>query len=1037
MAENIINLEKNRDLLEKSISKYKTTGSSKPTSREFIDSQKLNSINDQINTLKGKNLREQWYGKNSEPREQDEGLFWKGMEALQRPTSAVLGAGQYLLGQGTKKNLFSNINEAMDTGLMGGDMLKNAGLPRWAQVPLGFALDVTADPISWATFGTSTLIPRVAVGLGVGAKKAGIKGALKTAQKGLTSNVLQTTAGITNMVPFAKKSTKYKNFVNKISSKAISHSDQYDALMGTNIYDKLGKGIAFGYPKFGSISKGIESTIGKVPSLKLLGKETPNGKEITKFFKYSPIQFMKKIALEDKISELSRERGFSLTRGSRGFDFEDVDELFESNAKITKEVVENKIKKNLDKAIRGADGALKEEYFGKVRVEDTKSNAQKLLEVAGEDFSLEILDDIYRVTPKGGTGVKYYDDFIDSLKDVSLGDIKSKVLREVTKDSQELVKTVSSYDKIRNIKPFKHLLNSEEVLRVMFKAAKVPMSIAAHPVAYGGNLFMGDMSGIPTYKPKFLRELVKVRKLLSGNLSSKGFNEMFTNDIGTMLDLVPKKPNLFRSVSGIAPGEMVDKIRVQRVTAEVLSEFDEKVVVKSKILKLLKEGAEGTESSLEDLQKMLKETPKRVASADIVKGNISKERIQSLTSPLEQISKMPASRRGKEFSDWASNELQNAKLDYLKRFVGKKVADKNLNSIEKAAYASANFMLKTMPEWYEKIDQTFKITSVNYLTRIGVNEGNLKVMSRFVDLRGKGDIVDSVVSGGEKLYRLSPEKASEVALEAFMNYAAMPDFVRIARALPVAGSPFISFPYAMAIKTGKTLVNNPAQFNKVGFAINEMNVSRTTEEKVALESKYNEYLNSPSVVRLFKTMNTDAKRVVPYYTLNMINPSDRTYDNSTKGKLLKLADKSPFFQHPVGQVLLDYVIFPSILGEDVAPQGQFGQPLYPALGKDGKPSGLKTKAFYAARNLTEPLIPGIFSYAGLPLGMAGASPELIDYIPSYGIRKLANETQGRSSLGIPKKEDEIRSTFRAISGITGFPLYSLDSNRADIKDLNK
>lgn len=82
-------------------------------------------------------------------------------------------------------------------------------------------------------------------------------------------------------------------------------------------------------------------------------------------------------------------------------------------------------------------------------------------------------------------------------------------------------------------------------------------------------------------------------------------------------------------------------------------------------------------------------------------------------------------------------------------------------------------------------------------------------------------------------------------------------------------------------------------------------------------------------MRLSKNWNIDIKNLIPYLTMNMLNPSQRKYSDTLPGVVSNVIDNSPFMKHPVGQVILDYIILPSILSEAERPQGQFGQPLYP------------------------------------------------------------------------------------------------------------
>jgi hypothetical protein len=293
----------------------------------------------------------------------------------------------------------------------------------------------------------------------------------------------------------------------------------------------------------------------------------------------------------------------------------------------------------------------------------------------------------------------------------------------------------------------------------------------------------------------------------------------------------------------------------------------------------------------------------------------------------------------------------------------------------------------------------------------------------------KDDLLEPIIEGGEKLYRLRPLAAADVATEAYMNYSAMPDFVKVMRALPIIGSNFFSFQYAIAAKTAKTAISNPAVFNKVGYMLSEFSGARSPQEKAALEEKYNEYLKSPTVVNIMGAMNTDLKGLIPWYTMNMFNPSEKTYTDTPQGNALKILDQIPVFQTPVGQVLKDYWIQPMILsGTGQAPQGQFGQPLYPSFDVNGKPieAGLGTKAFYGARTYAESFVPGALGYLGFLNAFAGLSPEVIEYLPSYRGRTAAEATQGRTSIGKIAKEDAFRRSLRAAVGMAGLPLYPLN-----------
>ena len=251
----------------------------------------------------------------------------------------------------------------------------------------------------------------------------------------------------------------------------------------------------------------------------------------------------------------------------------------------------------------------------------------------------------------------------------------------------------------------------------------------------------------------------------------------------------------------------------------------------------------------------------------------------------------------------------------------------------------------------------------------------------------------------------------------YLNYAAMPGAVKVLRNMPIFGSPFVSFMYGMASKTGQTLVHNPAAFNKVNLAMNEFGGTKTPLEKKALETSFYSYLKQPGMYRIpFFDKNPNyinMSSMIPYYSLNMFNPTQTTYGNSARENLVKIFQASPILKDPVGSVMFDYFITPLILGEAIRPQGQFGQPIYPI------DANLLEKMGYATRTFGEAFVPNIAAHAGLVTGPI--APGLTDYIPSYRWRQLAMATQGKSQLGKSGKEDPVKRSVRTLANLWGVP----------------
>ena len=156
--------------------------------------------------------------------------------------------------------------------------------------------------------------------------------------------------------------------------------------------------------------------------------------------------------------------------------------------------------------------------------------------------------------------------------------------------------------------------------------------------------------------------------------------------------------------------------------------------------------------------------------------------------------------------------------------------------------------------------------------------------------------------------------------------------------------------------------------------------------------------------------------MIPYYSLNMFNPTKTTYGNSVREQVTQAVQDSPIMKDPLGSTLFDYFIQPLILGEATRPQGQFGQPLYPI------DATLLEKTGYGARTLGEAFFPNILQYGGVAAGLV--APGTADYVPSYRWRQLSRATEGKNQLGISSKENATQRTLRTLASASGIPVQS-------------
>ena len=338
-------------------------------------------------------------------------------------------------------------------------------------------------------------------------------------------------------------------------------------------------------------------------------------------------------------------------------------------------------------------------------------------------------------------------------------------------------------------------------------------------------------------------------------------------------------------------------------------------------------------------------------------------------------------------------------------------------------------VLNKSMENYQRIDQAGRLGIAARLTKDGITERELVTMGRITEF-DQGSIVSKYFDkNGEQRFRISPEKATEISSDILLNYAAMPPAIRMLRSLPILGAPFASFMYGMALRTAQTMASNPASFNKIAFALNSVSGEKSPLERKALNEPYYKWYNEPTMVRLpffdKYPIYLNTANVLPYYTLNMFQPAERTYKDSLPADVVSAIDKSPIFKDPIGQMMLDYFIIPSMI-RDSRPLNSFGAPLYPtdatALEKTG----------YAARAAVDVVTPGVI---GAPVGLAAGlvAPESATYLPGYRTRQMAQAVQGKSAIGVEGKESASSRTLRALSGYLGAPVQRMDTRVSDDK----
>lgn len=1016
-----------------------------PQNQDLNFDAKLTKARNTIDQLKSQRLKEQWYGPEqaeTEAPKEKEGLISRGLAALSAPLYAVTGGAEWALGKGSKTGLLENINANIKERETMGNLLQKAGAPKVVSLPLGFALDVFFDPVNWATAGTAAFIPRVAGGLVKGMTKGGLKTGLETAKVGAISGLqgkaravmpwiapMKTVGKIGEKIgadsalgkTLVKGAGKYRELTEGVGKKAIAGAEKYDTLMDKTVYDKLGKGI-FGLSNLNegkTLGATLENKIRQIPALGI-GKMKVSGDDIMDFIKYSPTEHAAMTQLEDRVMNLAKSKGLLFVDPEKvkmgETVFETVDDAIKAKgAEAVKEIAQKQTKNLTEDALAAAENLT--------LVKNNLENAQRMLEIAGENYNLKHLTKAYEKTAVGKTGVKWYDNWLDKQKSKTAGGMLEKL------NLSGVTKAMGIFDKVKDWRPVNTILNANDEYLKIFKWAKVPANPASHLNMVGGNVIMAFLAGLPINDPRLLRYVKENYQFLRGKRGLEFLRQNIFNDVNSWFDMLENDPIFFKSVFGFAPEAIVGKLPPggKIPLKDVFKKFNPNLTLDD-VVKEINRSAEIIAKNLDEA------IEKAVQQKQTVEGVIAGREAALKNKPL------PTGRQTIEKLMEQSREVPL--YDLPSGWGGEIAGGKWLGGIEEWAAVNkdknpakwlADKMVNAMPKLYEYGDQAFKLGNTQFLTNVGLTEAGLLKLSRQVKI-GREDLLPPVIEGGKKLYRLKPRKAAEASAEIYMNYAAMPDYVKILRSLPILGSPFFSFSAAMISKTGKTAVHNPAVFNKISFLLSEISGVRTPTEKAALEEKYNAFLNSPTVVRLSRNWNIDLKSMIPYLTLNMFNPSQRKYSETLPGAVANVIDSSPFMKHPLGQVMLDYLILPSILSEADRPQGQFGQFLYPIDASTGE------KSLYALRSLAETAVPGAASYAGVtqPLlkGM-GVPDEAINFYPSYGWRQIAEATQGKSNLGVLTKEDPAKKTLRALASRSGLPLYPLNTEFLTNKNQKK
>lgn len=1025
--------------LEKQYSSAKTTleksptalaTGAAPTGKDLVTDSRVKSLETRLDQLKNDKLKEQWYGK---PGGKDDtasggegaqpGFMGRTLNALSTPLYGLVGGVEAATGQGSKSG-FANIAANIDERDTFSDLLKRNNVPYLLAAPLGFALDVAFDPVNWATAGTASVIPRAAYGLAKGTAKGGLVKGLEAAGKGAAYGFTGAGSAALGMTGFGK--TGLRQSLKKTTEKYVK---DFDEITGRDVIQNAtrGGGIGITLPGDGNdyrfrIGDAIKNSLESIPG----------GSKLWQAFDYNNANYIKLSKYQDTLershgaskllpdepnlqqaeefaagipisSPEARAQADAITGSANEFDMRNLGS-FENTLPM------DNLPRSVNPGTVGAraDSLVNDTNFisgnpQAVRTLDpVEQNARFADEIADEAVDKEIMQQLMDEYERPGnkTGIKFYDDAVEKVKDF----------------------------KIKDVAVGANTLNALGSFTNAFKLSKLGLSPSTHFANAVSAIPIGMMAG-------FSGESFGMGKGLSGRF--------FSNL--SLLSGNPKAANRFIKELGDAGEQGARWVQYMKENgqtyARVYGEAPEYIAGKGFVDQIMQTGkdaglinATNEQEVFESLDKYmlwLRDKTRQIdidekAGADVSSGllGIAKNAKKKAASSPDETARRFAEEgmadprtvaiTGAEFNDdtWLRaklNDLSDA-AQAEDATVGIKVLDAFLN--------------KSMSV-YGRIDQAWRMSFAQRMTIDGLSERELRTMSNVFPFK-KDDIVGKTTdNSGVQRFLISPDKATELSADILFNYAAMPAAVRMLRAVPILGAPFASFMYGMALRTAQTFAYNPGAFNRINFAMNAYSGEKGPIEKQALESKYYSWYKDPTMMRLpfFEEfpLYLNTANVLPYYSMNMFDPPQRKYENLLPETVSSIVDKSPFLKDPIGQMMFDYFIMPSMI-RDEQPLNSFGAPLFPP-----DSTGLE-KAGYALRSVSDTLTPNLVAPLGLAAG--AAIPESASYLPGYRTRQMANAIQGKNSLGIEGKEDVASRVNRALAGYAGIPIQRLDPRAA-------
>lgn len=1012
---------------------------SQPSKGALVADVQARSIQQQLDALRSKKLAQDWYGpagaEDTMVAQPAEGFVMSTLNNLAKPLYASVGAAGSILGKGPKgKNIFQAADQAVQDRATYGTLLRQFDVPPPIASTAGFAMDVILDPVNMLTLGTSGLVGKI----GSGAIKAGVEGATL----GAKASFLETLRHVVDMAPEFSKitgKTELKKLAEELLAKGVSETDpEYVNLIKNTLNPNatfagrmrelalsasrkvegakavVGEAAGKATTQYGEITGNtIEKILAERANRLTIGETTrelinkiPGGDKFLGAFDYDPRKWQEVSMMKDKLVNVLRESGQTIDQLGKwdptlrrfvggSMDSSQVKDLLQS------------VQDTVEKLPDDFELIANKDRSGIVKQLENMIDKAGQLGMAGPGVTRS--GDLFELATRMEGEVKneeFFNNLSTALKEMS-GDTTG--INFVDKGMEKLNKL-----KVGNVEVGKNIINTYGKFIGLFKATKLgPLSPASMVYAGVGNVAMAHMAGIDLLRPDYYKRVSQALSFLRGK-DVETIGKILSED-PAIRSFVAEFPTTFAKTFGFSYNEAQARQTASLIFSEGVKTG---VILPGETEKAQTAISEATRKYFEDSRAFRLQVKAQTTPFEWTYGGTRGETPESI---IEGVKKEREYEKmlGAPVAPLAS-ELSIKPYIEMKQ----KIA---------ASAASGNKLAKVV-DWaldqtknYEKIDQSSRLGTFIYLTKDGLTENELRHMTGWTGFGMSAigtrltpaDIAAKTIKNGTQYFKLQPAKAAEIVNEIYMNYAAMPAAVRTLRMLPILGSPFFSFAYAMALKTGKTAMVNPAAFNKISFFLNELEAGKSPLEKEALKSKYYSWYNQPGMINLGSTpffndnpIYLNVAQMIPYYSMNMFMPSERKFPSNIRGQLASAIDNVPVLKDPIGSLITDYFILPSIV-RDTQPQNMWGGPLFP------KSAPWYQKYIGAPiRQAAEAIVP---STAAIP--MAFTPDALTPYLPSYPGRKVSYAVEGKTPVGVTAKESPASRTLRALLGIAGINLY--------------